>query len=60
VLASIVAGIGVGIVWTNTDALISQLAAAAKWARRWAPPAPSEFSDMIGPILIGLLAQAQG
>lgn len=56
---ALVAGAGVGIVWTNTDTLISQLAKEGKLgATMGAAGSFKELGDMIGPILIGLLAQA--
>lgn len=60
-LVALVAGVGVGIVWTNTDALISRLAKAGKLgATMGAAGSFKELGDMIGPILIGLLSQAFG
>jgi MFS transporter, ACDE family, multidrug resistance protein len=57
--ATVAAGVGIGIVWTNTDALISG------WARRGqlgttmgAAGSFKEFGDMLGPLIIGALAQA--
>jgi len=61
ILVLIAAGIGVGIVWTNTDALISELAEAGKLgATMGAAGSFKELGDMIGPILIGVLSQALG
>jgi MFS transporter, ACDE family, multidrug resistance protein len=61
ILDAIVAGIGVGIVWTNTDTLVSKLAEEGKLgATMGAAGSFKEFGDMIGPILIGLLSQALG
>ena len=61
ILALIMAGSGVGIVWTNTDALISELAEAGKLgATMGAAGSFKELGDMIGPILIGILSQALG
>lgn len=61
IVFSILAGFGVGTVWTNTDALVSRLAASDKLgATMGAAGSFKEFGDMIGPILIGLLAQAFG
>lgn len=57
----IMAGVGVGIVWTNTDTLISQLSAKGKLgATMGAAGSFKEFGDMIGPIIIGLLSEALG
>ncbi len=61
ILDAIVAGIGVGIVWTNTDTLVSRLAGEGKLgATMGAAGSFKEFGDMIGPILIGVLSQALG
>lgn len=61
VLVSIIAGFGVGTVWTNTDALVSGLAADGKMgATMGAAGSFKELGDMIGPLLIGVLSQAFG
>jgi MFS family permease len=61
VMLSILAGIGVGTVWTNTDTLISQIAESGKLgATMGAAGSFKEFGDMIGPLLIGVLSQAFG
>ena len=61
VLDAIIAGIGVGVVWTNTDTLISTLAQKGKLgATMGAAGSFKEFGDMVGPILIGLLSQILG
>lgn len=61
ILDAIAAGIGVGIVWTNTDTLVSKLAEEGKLgATMGAAGSFKEFGDMIGPILIGVLAQILG
>ena len=61
VVDAIIAGIGVGIVWTNTDTLISKLAEEGKLgATMGAAGSFKEFGDMIGPILIGVLSQFLG
>jgi sugar phosphate permease len=58
---TILAGLGVGTVWTNTDALISSLARAGRLgATMGAAGSFKEFGDMIGPLLIGLLSQVFG
>jgi MFS family permease len=58
---SIFAGIGVGTVWTNTDALISELAQAGKLgATMGVAGSFKEFGDMLGPLLIGVVSQAFG
>lgn len=61
VIDAIIAGIGVGIVWTNTDTLISELAQKGRLgATMGAAGSFKEFGDMIGPILIGVLSQFLG
>ncbi|MDE3095585.1 MAG: MFS transporter [Chloroflexota bacterium] len=58
---SVLAGIGVGTVWTNTDTLVSRLARKGRLgATMGAAGSFKEFGDMIGPILIGVLSQAFG
>lgn len=61
VIVSILAGIGIGTVWTNTDTIMSELAAAGRLATTMGVAGSfKEFGDMIGPLLIGLLSQALG
>ena len=60
-IVSILAGIGVGTVWTNTDALISGLAKQGKLgATMGAAGSFKELGDMLGPLLIGVVSQALG
>lgn len=61
VVDAVIAGIGVGIVWTNTDTLVSQLAEEGRLgATMGAAGSFKELGDMIGPILIGVLSQVFG
>ena len=61
IIDAIIAGIGVGIVWTNTDTLVSKLADEGKLgATMGAAGSFKELGDMIGPILIGVLSQILG
>lgn len=61
ILLCITSGIGVGVVWTNTDALISGLAGKGKLgATMGAAGSFKELGDMLGPLLIGVLSQALG
>ena len=61
VLASVAAGVGVGTVWTNTDALISRLARRSQLgATMGAAGSFKELGDMIGPLLVGALSQVFG
>jgi MFS transporter, ACDE family, multidrug resistance protein len=57
----ICAGIGIGTVWTNSDALVSALAGRNQLgASIGAAQSFKEFGDMVGPLLIGLLTQLYG
>lgn len=61
VIDAMLAGAGVGIVWTNTDTLISKLADEGKLgATMGAAGSFKEFGDMVGPVLIGVLSQLLG
>ena len=58
---SIMAGIGVGTVWTNTDALISDLAQVGRLGATMGVAGTfKEFGDMLGPLVIGVVSQAFG
>jgi MFS family permease len=58
---SVLAGVGIGTVWTNTDALISGLARDGRLgATMGAAGSFKEFGDMVGPLLIGVVSQAFG
>jgi MFS family permease len=58
---AILAGIGVGTVWTNTDALVSTLAQRGQMgATMGVAGSFKELGDMLGPLLIGLLAHVFG
>lgn len=57
----VAAGLGIGTVWTNSDALVSASAAAAKLgASIGAAQSFKEFGDMVGPLLVGALTQFFG
>lgn len=57
----IIAGIGIGTVWTNSDALIAASAARGKLgARVGAAQSFKEFGDMVGPLLVGAVTQFLG
>jgi MFS family permease len=61
VVLSIIAGIGVGTVWTNTDTLMSTLAKQGRLGETMGIAGSfKEFGDMVGPLLIGLLSQLLG
>lgn len=58
---SLLAGIGVGTVWTNTDALVSQQAQAGRLGATMGVAGTfKEIGDMLGPLLIGVVSQAFG
>ncbi len=60
-VVGMLAGIGVGTVWTNTDALISALAQTGRLgATMGAAGSFKEVGDMLGPLLIGLVSQVFG
>lgn len=61
IVVIVIAGIGVGTVWTNSDTLISSMAdERTLGASMGAAQSFKEFGDMIGPLLIGLLTQFYG
>ena len=61
VATALVAGLAVGTVWTNTDALISTLAREGRLgATMGAAGSFKELGDMVGPILIGVVSQTFG
>lgn len=58
---SIVAGLGIGTVWTNSDAAVSSLAKEGRLGATMGMAGSfKEFGDMVGPVLIGVLSQAFG
>lgn len=60
-IVSMLAGAGIGTVWTNTDAMISTLAdSSSLGATMGAAGTFKELGDMLGPILVGLISQALG
>ena len=61
VAIAIVAGLGIGTVWTNSDTLVSTLVKQNQLgASMGAAQSFKEFGDMTGPLLIGLLTQFYG
>ncbi|MEO6725840.1 MAG: MFS transporter [Blastocatellia bacterium] len=61
IAACVVGGIGVGTVWTNSDAMVSSLAGKGRTAATLgAAGSFKELGDMLGPLLIGILSQAFG
>jgi MFS family permease len=60
-MVAAVSGASIGIVWTNSDAVVSRLARAGHLgATMGAAGSFKEFGDMVGPVLIGALSQAFG
>jgi MFS family permease len=61
VVLAILAGVGVGTVWTNTDTLVSQQALEGHLgATMGAAGTFKEIGDMLGPLMIGVVSQAFG
>ncbi len=61
IIVCILAGIGIGTVWTNSDALVSKLATEnAMGATMGVAGSFKELGDMIGPLLMGVISQALG
>jgi MFS family permease len=57
----ILGGLGIGVVWTNCDAMISELAQEGQMAASLgAAGSYKEIGDMLGPLTIGGIAQAAG
>lgn len=57
----VLAGAGIGTVWTNSDTLVSTLADKKQLgASIGAAQSFKEFGDMLGPVLIGLVTQFCG
>jgi MFS transporter, ACDE family, multidrug resistance protein len=60
-IVAAVSGASIGIVWTNSDAVVSRLARAGHLgATMGAAGSFKEFGDMVGPVLIGALSQVFG
>ena len=61
VITCIAAGIGIGVVWTNSDALVSKLAKENEMGSTMGVAGSfKELGDMIGPLLMGAISQALG
>lgn len=61
VALAVLAGLGVGTVWTNGDALVGALADPQRLgASVGAAQSFKELGDMLGPLLVGLLTQLLG
>ena len=58
---AVIAGLGIGTVWTNTDALVGQFASESQLgASMGAAQSFKELGDMVGPLSVGLLTQFFG
>ena len=58
---SVIAGAGIGTVWTNSDTVVSRLAREGRLGTTMGVAGSfKEFGDMLGPVLIGILSQALG
>lgn len=61
IVVIVLAGMGIGTVWTNSDALVGALAEPAKLgASVGAAQSFKEFGDMVGPLLVGALTHFYG
>lgn len=61
IIVCIVAGIGIGVVWTNSDIMVSNLSDEKQMgATMGIAGSFKELGDMIGPLLMGAISQALG
>ena len=61
IIVCIAAGIGIGVVWTNSDAMVSNLSDEKQMgATMGVAGSFKELGDMIGPLLMGAISQALG
>lgn len=61
VLLCVIGGVGVGTVWTNSDAMVSKLAAQGRTGSALgAAGSFKEIGDMLGPLTVGAIAQTFG
>ena len=61
IIVCIIAGIGIGVVWTNSDAMVSNLSDENQMgATMGVAGSFKELGDMIGPLLMGAISQALG
>ena len=61
IIVCIAAGIGIGIVWTNSDTMVSNLSDEKQMgATMGVAGSFKELGDMIGPLLMGAISQALG
>jgi MFS family permease len=60
-LVTIFAGLGIGTVWTNSDAVMSSLAKQGRLGSTMGIAGSfKEFGDMLGPLIIGIISQLFG
>lgn len=61
IIVCILAGIGIGTVWTNSDVMVSKLSKETEMgATMGVAGSFKELGDMIGPLLMGAISQALG
>jgi MFS family permease len=61
VLLIVLGGLGIGVVWTNTDMIVSNLAKSGKLSTSLGTAGSfKEVGDMLGPLTIGALSQFFG
>ena len=61
IIVCIAAGIGIGVVWTNSDAMVSNLSDEKQMgATMGVAGSFKELGDMIGPLMMGAISQALG
>ena len=61
IIVCIIAGIGIGVVWTNSDAMVSKLSDEKQMgATMGVAGSFKELGDMIGPLMMGAISQALG
>lgn len=61
VVLVVLGGLGIGVVWTNTDTIISNLAKSGKLSTSLGTAGSfKEIGDMLGPLSIGAISQIYG
>ena len=57
----VLGGLGIGVVWTNSDAMISQIAPSGQLSTSLGTAGSyKEIGDMLGPLSVGAISQAFG
>ncbi len=60
-LVSVIAGLSIGAVWTNSDTMMSQLAKQGRLGSTMGVAGSfKELGDMLGPLLVGVLSDWLG